>query len=305
MDLTFIVPLRVESAERLENADASVAYLRKHLPEAAVLVVEHAPRTALAGRWSAAGVEHLFLESAEPFSKTAAINAGLLAVRTRYVCIYDADVLIARQAIVESLAYMERHRVAVVLPHNTIFLNVAGQTRAELVRTLDLAGIPFVAALTRPPPGADYSVRAIPSGVVVFEREVLLLCGGFNQRMHGYGWEDIEVLKRLNRLGFFHHVLGGYNIVHLDHPRTESSRPNDDHFRANQREMQHVLGLTMSAMVHYVCDSLRVLENQPPDSIRRRLAQRRSGRFRTLDFLRYANKKALNLVRIRGWIPYP
>ncbi|NJO67979.1 MAG: hypothetical protein HC830_00695, partial [Bacteroidetes bacterium] len=110
-----------------------------------------------------------------------------------------------------------------ILPHNTIFVNVAGETKSQLSESLDINIVPQISSLNTRLSNPDLRAYPIPSGVVIFERKMFLLAGGYNKKMTSYGWEDIEILKRMAKLGYYPYILGTYNIIHLDHERGPDS----------------------------------------------------------------------------------
>ena len=102
MDLTFLIPTRIESEDRLRNIIASVSYLLRHVP-AKVIVKEVSGRNtfkfrALPEIKKIADTENLtclYEESNDPlFCKSKVLNDLIVESNTKVVANYDADCIL-------------------------------------------------------------------------------------------------------------------------------------------------------------------------------------------------------------------
>ena len=104
MNLTFLMPCRIESEDRLRNVISSVGYLAKHFPQCKIIVKEVDKKsvfrerviphlTNLFGGYPQ-NIIHLFEESQDAFfHKTKILNDLLLASDTDIIFNYDVDVV--------------------------------------------------------------------------------------------------------------------------------------------------------------------------------------------------------------------
>jgi hypothetical protein len=102
-DLTFLLPCRIESEDRLRNVVTSVTYLLKNFPESKVLVKEVDTRSHFKFRAlpvikkyvETDKLTHIFEESEEKFfHKTRILNDLLVAADTDIVYNHDVDVVL-------------------------------------------------------------------------------------------------------------------------------------------------------------------------------------------------------------------
>lgn len=102
MDLTYILPCRIESEDRLKNVITSVSYLLKNFPEAKVIVKEVDTHSTFKFRAipeikkvaSIDNLKHIFEENSDNlFHKTRILNDLILMADTKVVCSHDVDVV--------------------------------------------------------------------------------------------------------------------------------------------------------------------------------------------------------------------
>ena len=101
-DLTYIIPTRIESEDRLKNIITSVTYLLKNIPEAKVIVKEVAEQNTFKFRAlpeikkyvEIDNLTHIFEQSSdELFYKTRILNDLILLAKTNVICSHDVDVV--------------------------------------------------------------------------------------------------------------------------------------------------------------------------------------------------------------------
>ena len=101
-DLTYILPTRIESEDRLKNIITSVSYLLKNFPEAKVIVKEVSERATFKFRAlpeirkiaNTDNLKYVFEESNDPlFHKTRILNDLIMLAKTSVICSHDVDVV--------------------------------------------------------------------------------------------------------------------------------------------------------------------------------------------------------------------
>lgn len=254
--VSFVIPVRVDTADRYWNLKVVVGFLTKNFPAADILIVEQDSESnigELLGLYP--NVRHLLLLDGGTFKKVEGINFGALHADRRYVCIYDADVLVSPTAIVLAVRAMERKGWKIVVPHNYIYLDVRGALREHLGVSGNLDGYQCIRSLTAASQVPEASARFIDGGIFLVHREVFLAEGGSNRKMVSYGWEDTELLKRLSILGYPVLCMPAYNLIHLDHARGADSCPNE-HYERNGREYRRVAAMSRQELMQYVQSEL-------------------------------------------------
>jgi len=275
-DLTFVIPVRIDTEDRLRNLSTVLRYTGRFFPASEVVVVENdaEPRTEEVCVEDD-HVRRLFLPTEGRFSKSVTANAGILAAGRPFVAIYDADVLLDRHAIDRALQLLRMRVIRAVLPFNGIFADVRGELARRLSEQLEVGALGRITSVARAPYLPDLDVRVVKGGMVVADREVLRLEGGLNRRMVSYGWEDVELVRRLNRLGYRVFSLRRFSCVHLDHARGPDSVGNE-HYVSNEAEFRKVATMPRPALRRYVGTELDIAglgAARERDTLRRRQAR--------------------------------
>lgn len=95
-DVTFIIPVRIDTIERLENSLLVTNYLLEHFTTS-IYVVEAAERNNLILKQSLhSEIQYFFIEDhVEIFHRTKFINFLARKVSTTFTAVWDSDVLVA------------------------------------------------------------------------------------------------------------------------------------------------------------------------------------------------------------------
>jgi hypothetical protein len=102
MDLTFLMPCRIESNDRLKNIITSISYLTHHFPEAKIIVKENDTKSVFQEKAlpflkeyfnrELTNLTHIFeYDEDQFFHKTRILNDLLLESKTEIVYNYDVD----------------------------------------------------------------------------------------------------------------------------------------------------------------------------------------------------------------------
>ncbi len=256
MNISIIIPIRIDNSARLNNLNHCLSFIKSHFPKAEVIVIESAGKTKLENtRSNFHEVKFHFLENKGRFSKSDAVNYGIYQSSRSNIAIWDVDVIIHPGAIEKACRLITEQKFRVILPHNTIFVNIKGNLLEKFVKNFDFSLVPYVNRIKSKKNNPEAEFYSIPSGVVIFEKEALMNAGGYNRNMISYGWEDIEVLKRLNKLGHHYYIMGGYNVIHLHHPRGIDSKVNT-FYDKNKQEYYKVLQMKRKELVDYIRNTL-------------------------------------------------
>ena len=272
-DVTVVVPVRIDSPDRLRNLDLALSWLTRWFDGQQTLVLEHdsaARATEVAARY---GAEHLFIHSDGCFHKSRVFNLGVALAERPIVLLYDCDVLVPAAAVEQAVKAVRRDEADYVYPYNGVMLELRcsdTDARALLHAPAFGAAAALGDAREKPPPGATHlngSVAA-PStgGALACKRRTLLLHGGFNPNIVSYGCEDTELETRVRKLGARVARVAGYNCFHVHHRRGPDSRYNGLH-AANLAEWKKVEAMSPADTAAYVENGFRSLVLDPAHSI--------------------------------------
>lgn len=271
--LSLVFPVRLDGADRLENLTTSSRYVRSYLAGAELVLVESDGETKVPDEVKAKFDRVIFIRSVDAFSKADCMNTGLLECTRPVVAFYDVDVLVHPSAVAWGIETIQSGRYPVVLPFNGVFVDISGDCRRRVIDRLEVGTlvddtVEAINALS------DAAARIVDGGVFLADREVMTMEGGYNSRMISYGWEDIEVLLRLEKLGYYR-AYAPHNLIHLDHTRGPDSKRNE-HFDRNHAEYRKVRAMSRRALRDYVDNDLTIVRGTDAAQERQRLRRRKS-----------------------------
>tara|TARA_Y100000004_G_scaffold50510_1_gene55655 strand:- start:1721 stop:2533 length:813 start_codon:yes stop_codon:yes gene_type:complete len=254
-DLTYILPVRIESEDRLKNVITSVSFLLKHIPEAKVLVKEVDTRSNFKFRalpkikeivGDVSNLKHIFEESSDPFfHKTKILNDLILAADTKILCSHDVDVVYPKHSHEASYKAIEDGECDVVYPYGCGVYQYQVDYPIELFEKFveknhDL----FV---------LEDNCRMESSTIgwtQFYSKDAVVKGGMWNENFISWGAEDCEFYFRFNILGF---KVGRLNnaLWHFEHERTQNSHYHNPKFRENHELWQRLRNCTRDQVISY------------------------------------------------------
>ena len=242
-DLTYLLPCRIETDDRLRNVITSVSYLLKNFPEAKVLVKEVDTKSqfiefALPQIKKYAGdigqLKHSFEKSDEKFfHKTRILNDLCVAADTPIIYNHDVDVVLPKNS--HELAYqgITQEGLDAVYPFGCgIYqwgVNYSDDLLDKFLSSHD--GTDFDLSVL------DNSKQRIPSSIgwgQMIKKAAQVSAGMWNEEFISWGAEDCEFYYRLNLFGFkVGRVID--DIYHFEHGRTFNSHYHNPKFQDNDR----------------------------------------------------------------------
>ncbi len=224
-DLTFIIPLRVDSIDRLENLLCCTQYILDNFLTQIVVWEADARNAKILPRLLHPDIQHLFHEDNDPiFYRTRYINSIVSTIKTPYVAVWDADVIAPKEQVIRSIELLRENNADFVYPYKDILLNVPPCVKKIYFKSEDIAVLQRFSSGFYP----MYGPKAIGGGFIV-NRSKYIEAGMENENYYGWGLEDGERYHRWKRLGYkIEHVDGV--MYHLDH-----SRGGNSTFHANDQ----------------------------------------------------------------------
>lgn len=222
-DVTFIIPIRVESYDRKTNAQLSLQYLCKYF-KTNIIILEHdtvpkVPEILDGINKFETKINYHFLKSNdEIFHRTKFLNMMLNIVTTPVVVNYDVDILLM-------LETYTKCRDLIITGHDLVYPYFLGNSqhqvlysgRDKLIDTLDLT------TLT----DTDTNINRSEFGHCQFFNTKSYIAGGMeNEGFISYAPEDQERGYRFKKLGY--KVMWSDDFVyHVEHTRgINSTRSN-------------------------------------------------------------------------------
>ena len=242
-DLTFLLPCRIESEDRLRNVVTSVTYLLKNFPESKVILKEvdthsHFKFRALptiSTHTDTSKLIHLFEDSTEKFfHKTRILNDLLIASETEIVYNHDVDIVLPVSSYQSAYEAIRIGNVDAVYPFGCgVYQWAVNYSESTFSQFLD-SGFDFSVL-----EDSKFRVASSIGWGQMIKRQVEIDVGFWNENFVSWGAEDCEFYFRLNSFGY---RVGRINsdVYHFEHGRTFNSHYHNPKFQDNHNLWQNI-----------------------------------------------------------------
>lgn len=212
--LTFGIPVRIDSEERKANLFTVIRYLA--VLQCRIIVLEADARPNADDICSGNVVDYIFMEDHNNvFHRTHYINEILHMAKTEVVAIWDTDVLVDYSQIIEAFQLI-RQGATVSYPYDGRFVMLSEQLSTQTRRKFDLG---YLRNLKM----ESFLGRKLCGGAYLVHKQRYMLCGSENEHFTNWGPEDAERQHRVTILGYIAQHIKNGELFHLYHPRGENS----------------------------------------------------------------------------------
>ena len=120
-DVTFMIPVRIDSIIRLENLISVVQYLFRHFNCHIMVLEADAYNNGIIKRLLGQKIEYHFVEDYDStFYRTKYLNIMTEISTTPFLAIWDADIIISPTQITEAMDKLRNEKYDIVLPYDEI-----------------------------------------------------------------------------------------------------------------------------------------------------------------------------------------
>ena len=255
MDLTFLIPTRIETEDRLRNIISSVSYLLRHVP-AKVIVKESSGRDTFRFRAlpeikkhvNTENLTYLFEENNDPlFCKSKVLNDLIVAADTKVVANYDADCILPISSYHQAYGAINDGQADVVYPYGCgIYQWKADynmQIYDQFVNQLDTSVLDRNKTLSNSTIGWTQFIN----------RQKYIDCYMMNENFVSWGCEDDEFYFRMSTMGLRIARIDNY-VYHLEHGRTHNSWFTNPNFHNNFHLWNTIKTFDRDQLVDYYKD---------------------------------------------------
>jgi len=245
-DLTILITVCVDSFERLENVLATSQFLVDHF-QTNVWVEEYAPYcNGFLRSLLDENIRYTFKTDHDPiFYRTKYLNIMSRSVETKYVSVWDADVLFPLRQIVQAIECLRDEKADFVYPYNRKFFDTSPILRKLFFEEKSIEILEQNVQKMKP----MYLPYPI-GGAFLANRESYLNAGLENENFYGWGMEDNERYYRWKDCGYQVEFVQG-PLFHLSHGRGINSRyHNPDQIFIKNKEFARVLRCTKVDHTH-------------------------------------------------------
>lgn len=240
-DVTFNIPFKKDSEERLENAVTIVKYIQKYF-DTNIIVSEQDDTKKFPDM---DGVKHIFLQTSNNILlRTTMLNNMCKLSSTPFVANYDTDVLFKETQYVTAVDMLRKTDKAGVFPYGGRFLNYINNERRKIIDTLSLDGMEE---------GNGHLIHpSSVGGAIIWNKQKFIKGGMENENFKSWGFEDNERMSRFIKLGYAIGRTDGI-LYHLSHPVSlNSSNTKHIAYSNNHFELAKVNNMTKEKLEEYI-----------------------------------------------------
>jgi hypothetical protein len=240
-DVTFTIPIRIDSKERLENFILILSFLLQHFHTNVIIMEDDCAQQIFFDK-PPDRVKYIFNKNKDPlFHKTKLINQLCREANTPIAALYDCDVLFSLSQYSEAAESIRNHQCDLCLPSDSQVYQIERYFVNNLVNDLSVSSLP-----------TGYSIGKGALGGCVFYRKASFIEGGMaNEHFKSWGWEDVEMFNRFTKLGFTVKKIPGF-IYHLQHPCGINSGRSHDFYKTNCEEYAKIELMNKAELEDYI-----------------------------------------------------
>jgi len=252
-EATFIIPIRIESQDRLRNVITTTAFLIdnfdtniiiKEVDSESVFIRDVVP--VLKDFYDVdTHIFHIFEKSNEPlFHRQKVLNEMIMEAKTEIVVNYDCDVLLPIDS------YHEAYQSIIHHTHDVIYPYGQGMYQKQVFATDEIVS-QFLQTGDFENLEKHSKLHTSDSGwVQFFNRQVYIDGGMENENFKAYAPEDKERFYRFVTLGYNVGRINDY-VYHLEHSRGENSWFNNPHMVSNMEEWEKIQQMNREQLLEY------------------------------------------------------
>jgi hypothetical protein len=252
-EATFIIPIRIESSDRLRNVITTTAFLLENFNTN--IIIKEVDNESVFQRDALPilkdildvdiNVNHIFEQSDDPsFHRQKVLNEMILESNTGIVVNYDCDVLLPIDS------YHEAYLSVLHNTHDVIYPYGQGMYQYQVKATDEIVS-QFIETY-------DFNILEKHSNqytsdfgwVQFFNRQVYIDGGMENENFIAYAPEDKERFYRFTTLGYNVGRVNNY-VYHLEHSRGYNSWLNNPHMQTNNALWEKIQTMNKDQLKEY------------------------------------------------------
>ena len=250
---TFIIPIRIESSDRLRNVITTTAFLLENF-DTNIIIKEVDSESVFQNEALPilkeildvdVNVNHIFEKSDAPlFHRQKVLNEMIMEADTEIVVNYDCDVLLPIDSYHEAYLSILHHTHDVIYPYGQGMyqkqVNATDEVVSSFLEDSDFSIL-----------DKNSKTHTSDFGWAQFFRRSVYIEGGMeNENFKAYAPEDKERFYRFNTLGY---NIGRIDdsVYHLEHARGENSWFSNPHMSSNMGEWKKIQSMDKKTLVEY------------------------------------------------------
>ena len=197
-DVTFLIPLRVDSIDRIENLIAVVSFITEHFKTSIHILEASTHNNGFLSKLIPNNVKITFIEDFDTiFHRTHYINRLISFSETPIVSIWDSDVIVSKSNIEQAVELIRSNEADFAFPYDREFLDTSRIIRTLFLNRKDISILEKNKMKMKALYGPD------PYGGGFFANKQSYIDSGMeNESFYGWGNEDGERINRWEILGY-------------------------------------------------------------------------------------------------------
>lgn len=252
-EATFIIPIRIESNDRLRNVITTTAFLLENFDTN--IIIKEVDSESIFNNVALpilknildvdVNVNHIFEKSDSPsFHRQRILNEMIATTDTEIVVNYDCDVLLPLESYHEAYSLVLHHTHDIIYPYGQGMYQKQVQASDEVVsdflQTIDYSILDSNSTIST----SDFGWAQF------FNRQIYIDGGMENENFVAYAPEDKERFYRFTTLDYNVGRIDDY-VYHLEHARGQNSWINNPHMNTNNDEWEKVQNMNKEQIKEY------------------------------------------------------
>ena len=252
---TFIIPIRIESPDRMRNVITTTAFLLENFKTN--IIIKEVDKESVFEKEALPILESIldvdiwenfnfiFERSDEPlFHRQRVLNEMIMECDTDVVVNYDCDVILPKESYELAYKGIMDNIYDIVYPYGQgMFQKQVAATDITVSKFLETGDYEFLDAVSK-----DHTSDF---GWAQFFKTSVYKEGGMeNENFRAYAPEDKERFYRFTTLGYSVGRINNY-VYHLEHARGENSWFSNPHMESNMAEWNKIQSMSKNNLLQY------------------------------------------------------
>lgn len=244
-DLTFTIPVRYDTDDRIMNLLATMSYLTTNF-KTNIIIAECDSKPIMQQYANRFPCHYVFMPTTDDmFHRTKILNDMAKMATTPYIVNYDVDCVLPKQQYIDAITHLRMNNIDVCTGFNSFTYNVPKALHPKIVETKSIDWLTIQQCVCAN--SKDYAM----GGVVFWNKEKFMEAGMENENFVSWGPEDQERVHRAIKLGYRYGKIQG-TLYHLEHRRLQNSWMTHRYIAHNDAEFAKIQAMDAVQLRLYV-----------------------------------------------------
>lgn len=232
VDCDFIVPVMIDSDERVRNVNSCVSFIQTYFITNTILneyCIE--PKLKFFKRQQLE-LTQTKTDNVDYFHKTKTLNESYKLAKNEYLIILNPDVFLEPEQLLQGLEIIKSNKADIVIPYDKV-INVYNQNIIQLIRH------------KKPKYLNDNDLKEYGNnnllyggGCIIIKKSLLNNIGNENEQIKSVGYESLERYERINKCDYKLEFIKNSNLYHLNHKKEYNICNNDELIYNNLKDLK-------------------------------------------------------------------